>query len=96
MERHLIDGEPAYFSETPEFGPLVYTEENFDRAIERSIESRMRTSVTYLNDLLDLCRETYLSMLNREIPKKKLNELKASIMKNPIKEDGENPLFYKS
>jgi hypothetical protein len=55
----------------------------------------MRTSNTRLNDLLDLCKETYLSMLKREIPEKKLNELKDSIMTNPIKEKGSNPLFYK-
>lgn len=82
-------------TETNSYGPLVFTEANFDNQIIRIIESKMRTSETNLEDLLELCRETYFGMFQRQIPPKKLDELKKSIMKNPIRQNVPNPIFYK-
>jgi hypothetical protein len=78
-----------------ETGPISKNEGYFDMQILKLIESRMKTSETNLEDLLELCRVTYYGMFQKHIPLKKLNELKQYIMTNPIKERGPNPTFFK-
>jgi hypothetical protein len=53
----------------------------------------MSLSDTNLEDLLELCSDTYLGMFQRQIPQKKLDELKKYIMINPIRQNGPNPIF---
>ena len=78
-----------------ETGPIIKTEGYFDMQILRLIESKMRTSDTNLEDLLQLCSDTYFNMFQKQIPQNKLDELKQFIMRNPIRQKGQNPIFYK-
>jgi hypothetical protein len=78
-----------------ENGPIIKNTKNFDSVIIRTIENKMKTSETKLNDLLELCRNTYFGMFKKQIPPKKLDELKQNIMSYPKKTNGLNPTFYK-
>jgi hypothetical protein len=72
----------------------VPNEKRFDDIIFQIIFNRMSLSETNLEDLLKLCSDTYFGMFQRQIPQEKLHELKKSIMKNPIRQNGPNPIFF--
>ena len=81
-------------------GPLVHTEDDFDKYIYNLIQSQMRTSQTNLKDLLDLCKTIYKNLLKKEIPQEKLNELRKYLLtyskaSRGTQPNGSNTIFYK-
>lgn len=84
-------------TETPDEGKLVYTADEAYDEIDKSIESRLRTSNIKLSELLEICKTVYADMMHgTPMPEQKLKELKTAILKSYQHDKNyTDPLFYK-
>ena len=96
--RRIFERHPhmhGFITQTNNYGSLHKTENDFDEKIRRLIDSRMRSGVTRLSELRELCIDTYKRMFNEDIPEEKLSELVEGIMLNPRNTGNGTNIFFR-